>query len=937
MVEIWAKSKEITLRCHTKDLLNELKEFREKISNNKKINEKEKLFKSLELLKYAIFFHDLGKVSPKFQKRIGNTNYPDLIEDFPDIRHNILSLFFINKKKVREILREICDDNDESLYSILISSVAFHHWTKHEKEYLLHLNNDLIKACEILLKKDENWKKLEEILKENFKCFKINGKEAEDLISFDKPLAEHIKAEGNLMSVGVIPPYTLTFLPERLRAESEQKIDSNLWIFLSGFLMRLDHFVSFWECEDPNFKGKVEKEIPKTDLKTKLKEKFGENFWQKEFLNLNLNLKDKNIILIAPTGIGKTEFAFLWAEGEKFFYTLPSRVATNQIFDRACLYFNSDGKRDEDKKSDDDPFVNGNVGLLHSDADLFIIDKWETSKDTSWDGEIPKIIEISRHLSLPVIISTGDQIFPSALKYPGYERIYATLGYSKLIIDEVQAYDPRACAIIVKMIEDIVSLGGKFLLMTATLPGFIKEKLKSKKIEYVKIDLYEGKIKNGEEERDTIIKIKDIARHKIELKEKDIEDDVDEIIKKANIGKRILVVLNTVEKAESIYEKIKDSGKFKGFLELLHSRFTLNERKKKEKKLEEEFKNPKPENENSPKILVATQVVEASLDIDADYLFTEIAPIDSLIQRMGRVMRRVDSLSGKIKNSGKEFKYEDEEFYPSGGANIIVYFKHKEGEKEYLESGKGHVYKKDILVLTLEKLCDLDGKETDNKTKTKKKKDEKEEYKDKEKYKKKLEEILNRSKEKVRRESNGIIELNESKKNRYVEEVYGSLNEKFSSYLQNFYETLKALDSGYVSENKEEAHNIFREIYTVQIIDKAKIDKAKVEDDVGDKIVKIVNKISDKINKANNITWLWFKKEIIAEYVINENMWRYKEYELNSLWDEIKDKIKWDEIKDKIKDDDIKKKDNIKKKLKNYCSGIYVVKSGVSMKSSIIE
>lgn len=924
MVEIWAKSKEITLRCHTKDLLNELKEFREKISNNKKINEKEKLFKSLELLKYAIFFHDLGKVSPKFQKRIGNTNYPDLIEDFPDIRHNILSLFFINKKKVREILREICDDNDESLYSILISSVAFHHWTKHEKEYLLHLNNDLIKACEILLKKDENWKKLEEILKENFKCFKINGKEAEDLISFDKPLAEHIKAEGNLMSVGVIPPYTLTFLPERLRAESEQKIDSNLWIFLSGFLMRLDHFVSFWECEDPNFKGKVEKEIPKTDLKTKLKEKFGENFWQKEFLNLNLNLKDKNIILIAPTGIGKTEFAFLWAEGEKFFYTLPSRVATNQIFDRACLYFNSDGKRDEDKKSDDDPFVNGNVGLLHSDADLFIIDKWETSKDTSWDGEIPKIIEISRHLSLPVIISTGDQIFPSALKYPGYERIYATLGYSKLIIDEVQAYDPRACAIIVKMIEDIVSLGGKFLLMTATLPGFIKEELKSKKIEYVEIDLYEGKIKNGEEERDTIIKIKDIARHKIELKEKDIEDDVDEIIKKANIGKRILVVLNTVEKAEEIYNEIKKKG-FKGDLILLHSRFTFNERKDKEQRIcgaeykEGLFQNPKPQNENSPKILVATQVVEASLDIDADYLFTEIAPIDSLIQRMGRVMRRVDSLSGKIKNSGKEFKYEDEEFYPSGGANIIVYFKHKEGEKEYLESGKGHVYKKDILVLTLEKLCDLDGKETDNKTKTKKKKDEKEEYKDKEKYKKKLEEILNRSKEKVRRESNGIIELNESKKNRYVEEVYGSLNEKFSSYLQNFYETLKALDSGYVSENKEEAHNIFREIYTVPIVDKNKVDE-------------IVNKIVNKIKGGQNITWLWFKKEIIAEFVINENMWRYKEYELESLWNKIKDKIE----RDKIEIEDENKSKIFKRRLENYCSGIYVIEQK-EQKVSIIE
>ena len=403
--------------------------------------------------------------------------------------------------------------------------------------------------------------------------------------------------------------------------------------------------------------------------------------------------------------------------------------------------------------------------------------------------------------------------------------------------------------------------------MTATLPGFIKDIIKEElENRYVEIDLYEGKIRNEGKERDTI-KIKDIARHKIELKEKDIEDDVDEIIKKANIGKRILVVLNTVEKAESIYEKIKDSGKFKGFLELLHSRFTLNARKEKEKKLEEEFKNPKPENENLPKILVATQVVEASLDIDADYLFTEIAPIDSLIQRMGRVVRRVDLLSGKVKGKDEDFEYGN--LYEEGEANILVYC---EKEKDKIkESGKGKVYETELI-------------------------------------------------QKAYRVLKNKKEIKESEKQGLVNEFYENVkNEKSSEYLQKFYKTLRVVNSGYVSENKEEAQNIFREIYTVPIVDKNKVDE-------------IADKIVNKIKDDQNITWLWFKKEIIAEFVINENMRGYKEYELESLWNKIKDKIE----RDKIEIEDENKSKIFKRRLENYCSGIYVIEQK-EQKVSIIE
>jgi len=846
MIEIWAKKPEdgsiITLRQHTKDLLDNLGKLYEKLPERLGNISKNDLFR---LLKYACFFHDLGKVSPSFQKLLGNTDYYDKYNKYlnTEIRHNILSLFFINKEKVEEICK-----SDEALYSTLLSAIAFHHWREDEKEYLLGLNENLINTCGKLLE-DNNGKKLEEILKEHFEGFQIEGFDAKDLIAFDEDLAKHIKKAGNLMSAGIIPPYTLYFLPERLRIERALKIDLNLWIFLSGFLMRIDHFSSFCEKEVEVFE--IEKEYPKLDLEAKFNEKFRESFWQKEVMKAIDDFKNKNVVLIAPTGLGKTEFAFLWGEGRKFFYTLPLRVATNQMFERACKYFNESLSEDL-KEVSEDPFISGNVGLLHSDADLFILEKWEALKNINWEGETPKIVELSKHFAMPLNISTGDQIFPSALKYPGYERIYATLGYSKLIIDEVQAYDPRACAIIVKMIEDIVSLGGKFLLMTATLPNFVRSELENKGIQFTEVNLYEGEIRACEEQK-KICKIEDITRHKLELIEKDIEEDIDEIIELACKGKRVLIVLNTVKKAISVHGKIENS-KYDGFLGLLHSEMTLNERKRREKELEKEFSNPKPEDEKEPKILVATQVVEASLDIDADYLFTEIAPIDSLVQRMGRVMRRVDLMNGRIKGTNKEFSYED--FYEKEEANVIVYY--QKDKNKIVESSKGKVYESELIQKAYKVLKD------------------KKEIKEKEKQ-------------------NLVVKFYEN-----VE------NEKNSDYLQKFYETMRILNSGYVSENKNEAHKLFRKIYTISIVEEAKIDE-----------------IIKKIEEADNITWLWFKKEIIAEYVINVNMWKFKDYQLEPLWDKVENRIK---------------DETTRERLERYFSGIYVVsKASTVNKENIID
>lgn len=901
MSEIWAKGQDkktgkvVTLKDHVMDILKSVEHLMKSPSLESLF--KNKISISMEnfvkLLKYTIFFHDLGKVSPHFQiKTLKNEKFEPNIDDFPDVRHNILSLFFINKKKVKELCNA-----QENLYATFLSAIAFHHWRKDEKEYMLHVSDKLVETCEKLLV-DGAGEKLAEKLKGHFTDFDFNGENPQDLILFDKDLAEHIKERGNLMSIDIIPPYSLYFLPKILEAEYERKIDLNLWILLVGFLMRADHFASFVESkEDEKISIEyIEKSIDKVQVLEKLKEDkklTNDQLWQKKILSK----KDENVILIAPTGIGKTEFAFAWAEGEKFFYTLPLRVATNQIFERACRYFNPSPLNKIE--GDEDPYIKGNVGLLHSDADLYLIDKSDISKDTSLEGETPRTLELARHFSLPVNISTGDHIFPSALKYPGYEKVYATLGYSKLIIDEVQAYDPKACAIVVKMIEDIVSLGGKFLLMTATLPKFVKEAIE----ERIAKDKFEVKDLYKDNENFKL----NIVRHKIKIDNRDLNEEeqerkiLEEIIETAKKGKRVLFVLNTVAKAEESHDKLKkliENKKDKIYLDLLHSKFTLNQRKEKEQKLEKEFKNPKPENENIPKILVATQVVETSLDIDADYLYTEIAPIDSLIQRMGRVMRRVDLMTGKVKGKNTNFRYND--FYEENKANVVIYITHRDKKNNiYLESGKEkNVYHRDILCLTLGKLLSESLQEI------------KDYKKEKKKFTDFLKEKIDEYREKVKKEyKNKLVEIKEKEKSEWVYEVYENLNLNYSSYLTDFSNTLRILDSGYVSEDKEEAHKIFREIHTIPLVE-----------------LKDVEKIKDKINKRiedkKELTWLWFKKEIIAEFVINENYREYKDFELDTLWNKISNKIS---CKDDIS----------KRKLEKYCKGIWVVKREKQEKSEI--
>ena len=410
----------------------------------------------------------------------------------------------------------------------------------------------------------------------------INSEYLKEVIEKDlKPQLEQIKKEFEYEIEDNLSYFFVKYVKDIDRIKEGNKL-YNEYCLLKGLLHRLDHSSSANIQVEDNTKENIS---DYTD-KFMLSKNYDLNDLQK-FCKEN---NDENLLVIGSTGMGKTESALFWSNGYKSFFTLPIRTSINAIYDRI-----------------DDIIGYKHVGLLHSTALEYLEEKNEFENQE-------EVYNQSKNLYGKVTTCTIDQIFPFVFKYKGYEKIYSTLSYSKIIIDEIQAYSPEIVAVIIKGLEMINKLGGKFMIMTATLPRIYKEELTRLGINY-KFNKF----------------VTPIKRHKIKLENKEIADDLDEILDNA-INSKVLIIVNTVNKAIELYIKLKDKGICN--INLLHSRFIYKDRSKKEQNIKS-FSNDKGKNG----IWITTQIVEASLDIDFDYLYTEMSTLDSLFQRLGRCYR----------------------------------------------------------------------------------------------------------------------------------------------------------------------------------------------------------------------------------------------------------------------------------------------------------
>ncbi len=351
--------------------------------------------------------------------------------------------------------------------------------------------------------------------------------------------------------------------------------------------------------------------------------KFNLHSFQKELSNTRAEV----VYLCAPTGTGKTEALLLWAgDTERLIYLLPTQATVNAMWKRLYSIY---GKN--------------LVGLAHGRANYIL------RKDS--DEEPLEEHLFGSVFAKPVTVATLDQFLLAYLNGRHWEERRSLSKRATVIIDEIHTYEPYTLGLLAEALS--FEKPKRIAFASATLPNSLFSFFPDGKLIKAEEQLWKRK------------------RHRLELRVGKIQESVYESLKLAQEGKSVLIVVNTIRDAQNLYGVIKE---IYNDVALLHSRFIFRDRQEKEMHVKE----AKP-----GIIFVSTQVVEVSLDINYDVLITEIAPIDALVQRMGRVNRKGDK-----------------EPVP-----VIVYCNWSDGSRR--------IYGEDVLKWSLELLKDLPNLPTD--------------------------------------------------------------------------------------------------------------------------------------------------------------------------------------------------------------------------------
>jgi len=381
------------------------------------------------------------------------------------------------------------------------------------------------------------------------------------------------------------------------------KRENVIYVDLFGIFKTADIVSAMFESENEIIKGKPS--FRETDIKQGLQRyvkdkglQFNEEKWE---LFLNMANSGKHILFSAPTGWGKT-FASLTIASTKtpthIIYVLPTITSIRKM-------------KETIKK----------ILKMKVEDNYYFADVEKVTKQKDYERSVDWELFISRSFMSPVTLTTLDQIVLTFLHVGKYFLKRFHFRNSIFIFDEFHLYPISGLYILLKFIQKYnqeFDYNIKTVFMSATVHPAL-ENLVSSYISPISFDFTE--------------EYKRKRRYMYSINEEDIVSPaiLEKIAKKAQDG-NVLVICNTVEKAIKIYLLLKRHYKIKKIL-LLHSRFTYKDRKEKETQLEEFSRIPKGF------VFVSTQVAEVSLDMSFDYLFTELAPLSSLIQRFGRVNR----------------------------------------------------------------------------------------------------------------------------------------------------------------------------------------------------------------------------------------------------------------------------------------------------------
>ncbi len=364
------------------------------------------------------------------------------------------------------------------------------------------------------------------------------------------------------------------------------------------------------------------------------------------------------VLIEAPMGEGKTEAAWYlhhaWEQdnGQGCYVALPTMATSNQMYDRVVGFLKAEGGEGEK-----------NLMLLHGKAALNetfqnILKKDETSSEEPFeiydDDGAPSgataeawFAANKKHgLLAPYGVGTIDQVLLAVLQTRHvFVRLLGLAGKC-VILDEVHAYDAYMTTLMERLLRWLAALGCPVVLLSATLP-------RTKRLELLRAYAGNATAEPNEEEypRITTVTVRgepkachveahpDRAREvKLDwMKEEGLPDQLRQSLA---AGGCAVVIRNTVGLAQKTYSELR--GALEGAnisVELLHARFPFGRRAEIEDAVKSRFGPDGRSEGRDRRVLVATQIVEQSLDLDFDLMLTDVAPVDLVLQRAGRLHR----------------------------------------------------------------------------------------------------------------------------------------------------------------------------------------------------------------------------------------------------------------------------------------------------------
>lgn len=401
------------------------------------------------------------------------------------------------------------------------------------------------------------------------------------------------------------------------------------------------------------------------------------------------------IIVEAPMGLGKTEIALVAVEqlayisgADGVFIGLPTQATSNAMFDRMKKWL---------KKLAEKQKANFSIDLIHSKAKLHKEFKTLPDAENIADDEDSGAVTINRWFSGKKIIlnkfsvGTIDNLLLMALRQK--HLFLKHLGFSGkvVVIDEVHAYDAYMNQYLYKAITWLGTYHVPIVILSATLPKEKRQKLLQAYLrgKYSREECKRFKTPDNWENNQAYpllsildnCELKQISEfpgqsdqkpQELQVKRINLTDEelIADILDKISAGGVAGIIVNTVKRAQTLAKLVEQTSVK---LIVLHSAFLAPDRTKHEQNLQSMIgkKGHRPKK----LIVIGTQVLEQSLDIDFDVLYTDIAPIDLILQRVGRLHRHHIERPQKLKKA-QLFIMGINNYGDYGEANESIYYKY---------------------------------------------------------------------------------------------------------------------------------------------------------------------------------------------------------------------------------------------------------------------